>query len=217
MKISTIRILAGALVLASLVGCAAATDNAGGSAPVAASPRVLTLNWTGTSGTWSNVSFGFYPLTGKTVKDAKVTWAYNAGVNVNSDLNGQWRYKNTGDSADTASTGLSWTSPSTDFPSAAATWTTASSLTDLVPTATDNVALKLWQDGGGSCIIYVKQVVLAYSDNTNETLTFESDGSSPVQAVYNGTTTTTTLAKRVWTYNDNTTMTLTTGFISAPF
>lgn len=200
MKISSTLILASTLVLATLAGCAAATDNTTSTPSATVSPRAYVLSWTGTSALWPNTSFGVKPLTGKTIKDVSVTYAVNAAVLAGTGNGAGWNAKNTGDTNDTWLGNVA----SGGFPTAADTWTTTSVTgAGYTVTATDNVSLKAWTNANGEGKLSVKQVVVTYSDNAVETLTFTSDGTAPVKAVLAGVTTTSTVAARFWSYIDN--------------
>jgi hypothetical protein len=193
--------LGASLLLVTLIGCSKSTDTP----TVKAEPTAFYMSAQGAAGDgsatwgWSNIKFGIAPLASKTVTNAVITYAFDANfVTKLSDAGADW-FTFDGTSS------YAWLFEFTDKSVPAAnTWKTAKFSTDATTAAyttpiAAGLGLKFWFSSiTAPASIYVKSIVLTYSDASTETITFTDTTGATIHSVTSGgSTTDPTVASRL--------------------
>jgi hypothetical protein len=181
--------LGATLLAGTLMGCPKSTDNP----PPPPESSAYYLSYTGnpsdggvTTWGWSGSHVGISPLSGKTLTDAEATYAFDPNFVSNlTDAGSDW------ESFDmSAGTPFAWLFEfqDTSVPAANA-WKTAKFSTDALfasyatPIAS-GLGLKFWdQSNSAAASVYIKQVLLTYSDASTETITFTDATGATIHSV----------------------------------
>jgi hypothetical protein len=193
-------VLGATLLLVTLMGCPKSTDTP---APEA-DPTAFYMSAQGAAGDgvstwgWSNFKFGIAPLASKTITDAVITYAFDAAY-VNSPLSDAGADWFTFDGTST----YAWLFEFTDTSVPAAnTWLTATFSTDAATAAYSTpiavgLSLKFWFSSiAAPASVYIKSIVLTYSDASTETITFTDTTGATFHSVATAGTTDPTVASR---------------------
>jgi hypothetical protein len=194
------------VTLAAILGC----QNPSSSTSTPATSTVYQFKQTTGSGVWPTVKLGIEPLSGKTISHLTMTYAVDANT-LASGLWANWEYdssSNWSPNLTLASTADAWT---TTADVATSTFTTASSSGAAFPGASSFVSFDFGYASASACSAWVKQVNIAYSDASTETLTFTSSATTPVHSVVAGGATDAAFSSRFWTSDWTTTADLSSG------